>query len=228
MHFRTGPLRERLRDAFGEEARLLFAAERIAAPYIARRTVRDAGGEASVPGWTPLIARLAERALALGLPRLAGRLRQAAPALEDRWAPALYRHGYAQAAAARLLRTMETRPLRAEESFALGEILVLKGLYGEATALFENALADEGMAPRARLGAAFCALAMAREALLPWAETATPAYGGGWPLADLEQLQQAIVRTEAAGWRTPWTAAQRRRMNDGEDEADHALHDRQK
>ncbi|NBD25325.1 glycosyltransferase family 2 protein [Paenibacillus glycinis] len=221
-----GTLREMLASAHGELAERLSAVERYAAPYVAVRSARTPGADAGLPEWLPFVGLLLERALELGLPRLAGRLAQAAPALNERYGVTLYRHGYAQAAAGRLLRGMEQRAPGAEESFAFGEILLLKGLYGEALSMFEAAMPDEGVGARAKLGAAFCSLALAREALLPWAERATAEFGGGWPLADLEQLQLAIIRTEATGWRTPWTAVQRRRMNVGEHEADHALHDR--
>ncbi|QHW32453.1 glycosyltransferase family 2 protein [Paenibacillus rhizovicinus] len=224
-----GELREAI-SAASEELSVLFAAvERYAAPYLAVRPIRTSGVDSSLPGWVSFVGMLVERALELGLLALAVRLRQAAPALEEQFALSLYRHGYAQAAAARLLQAMEQRPLLAEESFAFGELLLLKGLYSEALAMFEAAIdsEDEAMQARARLGAAFCSLTLAREALLPWVEHASAAYGGGWPLADIEQLQLAMLQTEAMGWRTPWTAAQRRRMNVGEAaEADYALHDR--
>ncbi|MBM7566611.1 glycosyltransferase family 2 protein [Paenibacillus sacheonensis] len=211
-----GALRERLAAENKELLQLFAAVERYAAPFAALRAVRTEGMNTTLPGWVSFLEFLSQRSLELGLIRLAGRLSQAAPALEDRHAALLYAHGYAQAAAGRLLRAMEKRPLRAEESFAFGELLMLKGLYSEALGMFEEAAAEEEIRTRAQLGAAFCSLAVAREALLPWAGSATASYGGGWPLADLEQLQLAMMQTEATGWRTPWTAAQRRRMNVGE------------
>ncbi|QHT63569.1 glycosyltransferase family 2 protein [Paenibacillus lycopersici] len=223
-----GELLEALSGASGELAELLAAVERCAAPSLPARSPRVAGVDAALPGWTSFVGLLLARALELGLLSLARRLSQAAPPFEAAYAMELYRHGYAQAAAGRLLQAMEERPLLAEENFAFGELLLLKGLYSEALAMFEAAIGDEALQERARLGAAFCALALAKEALQPWVEHASAAYSGGWPLADVEQLQLAMQQLEAMGWRTSWTAAQRRRMNIGETaDLDYALHDRQ-
>lgn len=227
-----GALRKIMANGAGLEelALLLDAAERFGAPYEAKRGIRVSGVDAALPGWVSFLGLLLERSLELGLLRLAGRLRDAAPGLGARYGTALFRHGYATAAADFLLGVMEERGLAAEERIIFGEILLLKGFYGEALAMFEAAVADGAQEERARLGAAFCSLALAKEALAPWAVDPAwaAAQGGGWPLADLEQLQLAMVRMEAMGWRTTWSAAQRRRANVSENEADHPVHDRQK
>ncbi|REE91370.1 glycosyl transferase family 2 [Paenibacillus taihuensis] len=163
------------------------------------------------------VQQLLGRALELGLLPLAGRLKELDASLGERYAYALYKNGYTHAAAGLLLQAMEQRQLAPEELCCLGELLYGKRLYGEALALFERAIAGAAdlsaeLAVTARLGAAACSLSLAMEALLPWAG-AQHTLGGGWPNADLEHVQSALIRVHAAGWRTPFTGAQRRRAN---------------
>ncbi|SDX95597.1 glycosyltransferase family 2 protein [Paenibacillus sp. CF384] len=159
---------------------------------------------------------LLDRALRLGMLTLAGKLQETGAELREGYAERLYLNGYTHAAAGLLLSAMESRQLRATELFGLGEILYGKQLYGEALSLFEQAL-QQGAAPeRARFGAAACSLSLAREALLPWAAAASSQsqqFGGGWPHTDLEQIGTALIRVQAAGWRTKFSAAQRRRAH---------------
>ncbi|MBP3964914.1 glycosyltransferase family 2 protein [Paenibacillus lignilyticus] len=159
---------------------------------------------------------LLERALRLGMLPLAGKLKESGTELREGYAEQLYLNGYTHAAAGLLLSAMESRQLRATELFCLGEILYGKQLYGEALSLFEQALQHGAPPERARFGAAACSLSLAREALLPWATAASAQsqqFGGGWPHTDLEQIGTALTRVQAAGWRTRFSAAQRRRAH---------------
>ncbi|SFT24855.1 glycosyltransferase family 2 protein [Paenibacillus sp. BC26] len=159
---------------------------------------------------------LLERALRLGMLSLSGKLKESGTELREGYAEQLYLNGYTHAAAGLLLSAMESRQLRATELFCLGEILYGKQLYGEALSLFEQALQHGAPPERARFGAAACSLSLAREALLPWAAAASAQsrqFGGGWPHTDLEQIGTALTRVQAAGWRTRFSAAQRRRAH---------------
>ncbi|WP_164545417.1 TPR domain-containing glycosyltransferase [Paenibacillus albus] len=192
-------------------------------------------GAAVEPAFVEQLMRLLNRVLELGLLPLGRRMKQLHNLLEERYAYTLYRNGYTHAAAGLLLQAMAQRQLTQEELRCLGEILYGKQLYGEALALFEQAIevaaatvtaaaadvetsaSSEQLQVGARLGAAACSLSLAMEALLPWVD-AQPALGDGWPNADLEHIQSALIRVHGAGWRTPFTGAQRRRAHVFEEE----------
>ncbi|ULL13150.1 glycosyltransferase [Paenibacillus sp. H1-7] len=188
------------------------------------RWLLDGTGQPEAPSADPPLHKLAcermERAVELRLLRLARRLSELAPQLSLELAKSLYRYGYVLSAADRLLGLMERSELDAEGLFHLGEVLYVKGFYGQAAALFEQSLALVPDQPRARTGAALSYLQLAYEVA---AESYDSAPDAQVLHNDMRKLEQVIATLSGFGWRTQRTGRQRRNAHAAE--ADISMHD---
>jgi tetratricopeptide (TPR) repeat protein len=175
---------------------------------------------------------LLERAVSLGMLRLAKRLADTDTALSLCFEHALYDQGYKDAAAEWMLRRFsEEGDLSSGHWFRLGELLYNKSLYSEALGMFERGASaggatDSSTADRSMLGSAAASLQLALEALELTGAGNSRGWDGSWAESDASRLQEVLMRLAALGWKTNWNGVQRRRANGEAAEADFLMHDR--
>ncbi|OBZ10052.1 glycosyltransferase family 2 protein [Bacillus sp. FJAT-26390] len=175
---------------------------------------------------------LLERAVSLGMLRLAKRLADTDAALSVYFEHVLYDQGYKDAAAEWMLRRFsEEGDLNSGHWFRLGELLYNKSLYSEALGMFERGASaggstDGGTADRSTLGSAAASLQLVLEALELTGAGSSRGWDGSWAESDASRLQEVIKRLDALGWKTKWNGMQRRRANGEAAEADFLMHDR--
>jgi tetratricopeptide (TPR) repeat protein len=145
------------------------------------------------------------KSIQTGVLDTAAQFAQSDPSLLLHSAKCLYRNGYVRLAADLFLHLLEEGRLDGEATASLAEILYDRGHYGEASALFEQAVPERGDA--ARIGAALSYLQTARSVLQAAMERNpdSPLLRG-----DAQKTDASIDLLGKIDWRTEWTPAQRR------------------
>ena len=120
-------------------------------------------------------------------------------------AKCLYRNGYVKLAADLFLLLLEEGRLDGEATVSLAEILYDRGHYGEAAAMFEQAV--PGIGDAARIGAGLSYLQTSQSVLKTALELRphSPLL-----LGDSQKTAASIDLLNKIDWRTEWTPAQRR------------------
>jgi tetratricopeptide (TPR) repeat protein len=152
-----------------------------------------------------LTMEVISKSIQTGVLDTAAQFAQSDPSLLLHSAKCLYRNGYVRLAADLFLHLLEEGRLDGEATASLAEILYDRGHYGEASALFEQAVPERGDA--ARIGAALSYLQTARSVLQAAMERNpdSPLLRG-----DAQKTDASIDLLGKIDWRTEWTPAQRR------------------
>ncbi|CAG7649201.1 hypothetical protein PAESOLCIP111_05815 [Paenibacillus solanacearum] len=174
----------------------------------------DLRPEEAVAGWL-------QRMVDVGMLLTAERLSRTTDGSAPTFAKALYREGYVLIAADRLLGLMAEQQMDTESFSMLAEIVYDKGHFTRAAHMFEQTLTHDPQHHQARIGAALCYLQLARETLT---DSLRRLPGHAAWAGDLQRIESSIALLNRAGWRTVWTAAQRRHAD--ETSIDLALYDR--
>ncbi len=152
-----------------------------------------------------LTLEVINKSIQSGLLDLAARFAHSDRSLLLHAAKCLYRSGYVQPAGDLFVLLLEEEGLDGEATASLAEILYDRGHYGEAAALFEQAVPECG--DSARIGAALSYLQTARSVL----QTAMKLNPDSTLLrADSQKTAASIDLLGKIDWRTEWTPAQRR------------------
>lgn len=177
--------------------------------------------EAADAAMLQLAREMIGKAVQTGLLDTASGLVRSDPALLMHAAKCLYRSGYVQLAADLFIHLLEKDILDAEATACLAEILYDRAHYGQAAALFEQAIPGNGDA--ARIGAALSYLQTSRRVLQQALEY-TP--DSSLLKGELQKTATGIELLSKIDWRTEWTPAQRRSA--GVLTPDFLMHDRER
>lgn len=177
--------------------------------------------EAMDPAMLQMAREMIGKAVQNGLLDTASGLAGSDPALLMHAAKCLYHSGYVQLAADLFIHLLEGDSLDAEATAFLAEILYDRAHYGEAAALFEQAVPESGDA--ARIGAVLSYLQTSRS-LLQQALESTP--DSSLLKGEMQKTTTGIELLSKIGWRTEWTPAQRRSA--GVVTPDFLMHDRER
>ena len=152
-----------------------------------------------------LTLEVINKSIQSGLLDLAARFAHSDRSLLLHAAKCLYRSGYVKPAGDLFVLLLEEERLDVEATARLAEILYDRGHYGEAAALFEQAVPECG--DSARIGAALSYLQTARS-VLQIALKLSP--DSNLLRADSQKTAASIDLLGKIDWRTEWTPAQRR------------------
>lgn len=157
----------------------------------------------------PLISTIINRFVHFGLLILSDKVSAIYPNAQDRLPETWYTHGYTLLSANRLLDFMKQRELKPHELRIVGDVLLEKGHYNQALALFEESTLRDSTYTPAHRGAAKCYLCLARDAVLQGLQKhpdhATLTH-------DAQKIESNLTLLSGLSTDVSWTPAQRRNM----------------